>query len=380
MEKVYNTLRGFFPKNHFIHSYRKDQPLRRVGIEKRLLLNPREPALVTALQEMSELILYAKHRQPTIYSELLRQVSVPVNLQATLYEAFIASRFERAGVTYRGGCVFEGKPRDGFFVLGGKEMVVECKAQFAPKRDEFDVLRRAMDEMLAQLYQCGIEGGFGFVLRIQRPALPSAIQEVRSLVSRALLKYAEQDYQFPNGEVTRLTTAELEVMPLGQLDPGEHTSESEFILRMEVNPDGLLPGSSPSAPVDVRVDFFYTQADMMAKLERTIKAARKQHRLTSDQRLIICVDSQELPDFNFGLFQNSSALSEEHVKARINQWAEDSVVVVTRREYKKDSVQLTPTAFGNQDYELLSPVFNRAFSATRKGPFRMTRSGLLLPR
>lgn len=367
VNRVYSVLDSFFPSSFFDYTFGKDEALRKIGLIKRLLLNPKNPALVIALKEVSDILCYAEKSQPTLWENLKKQKDNPDQFQATLYEAFIASRFERLGHTYRTDEAPEGKPIDGRVNLGNRLCRIECKMQFAPKRDEFDVLRRSVDELLMAVGESGVGGGFGIVLRIHRPATPRCIESVRVIVRKIFAKYEINGYQFTDREVLESPGAEIEVLPLGAIDSGERSTDSVFVARLEANPQGFTSADIKSAPIELQSLFFYSKKDVMAKLQDVIKKARKQHRKRGLDKLIICIDSQELPDFQLGMFQGINMLEDSLIRADVLNLIGDSALIITRRIYHEAGVDLKTYLFAKEEDRWLDAYIYPAF---RSEPIR----------
>lgn len=341
VEGNHQTLRQFFPAAYFIHSFGTDQSLQSIGIVKRLLMSPLNRISFVALDEICALLTYAITKQPALAKNLRLQAKAANarQFQASLYEAFIARQCSGLGLDYACDVKVAGKRRDGTFAYKGGEWIVECKQQFAPRVDEFDIMRRAVDQVLLQLRRIGVEGGGGLVIRVKRPAQESAVMAVHRLFSEVIAVFSKPMTTDATAPSFIDASARIDFLPLGFLDPGARTTDEEFIARIEINPEGQTPSISATAPISIGIDFGYTREKVLQKLEGIILDAQEQHKDRGNRRLMICVDSQELPDLEFGLLQGSDMLAEEASQRRVKAAVNDAMVVITQRRYTEKSAK-----------------------------------------
>ncbi|MEZ4808351.1 MAG: hypothetical protein R2815_12885 [Flavobacteriales bacterium] len=333
VNSIHTILKGFYPNGRIIHKFGQDQSLADVGIVKRLLMRPLHRVSVFALSEIANLITFCKLEQTSLYENLQHQIRNPRQFQASLFEAFIARQLKTIGLDYVCEAVVNGKPRDGYFPYLNEKWVVECKQQFAPAVDEFDIMRRVIDQVIMQLNRHKIVGGGGLVFRLARPANAKAISSATRLLNEVFLKISDGDVPVDRASQWSESQMTIEVLPLGVLDPGYRTTDTELVARIEINPANQSAAIALTVPISIQFDFGYSRETVIKKLRTIIQDAREQHRDLGTEKLLICIDSQELPDLQLGLLQGSNLLDDEVVRQRVSSVVEDAVVFVIQRQY-----------------------------------------------
>ena len=363
VELVERVLAQSFPSSFFDHTYGRDQTAWDINIVSRLLITPKSKMALRALVEICQLLEYAKVRQPALHEALQQQMFSPVQFQASLYEAYIAVRLERSGLAYQCGTKENGKPLDGFFSFGTTMCRVECKQPFTPNANESDVMRRVIDKTILELGRVGVGRGFGFALRLNRPVAPTVVHEASELVKRAIQLLSEGGQKLPPDLVVKAKGCSIDLLPVGVIDPGKTSSDSELVARIEVNAEHDTPDTTATASVHISWGFSYLDSEVVDRLRDMIQRARKQHKGRASDKLIVCVDSQELNDFRFGLLQANETLERASTQQRIRSVLSDTIVLVTRRLYSGQRMVHKGYVFNKDNDQALGDHLRKVFTA-----------------
>lgn len=359
---IEECLRSSFPKSFFVHEFGLDGAAWDVNPILRMLLQPKKSGMVKALLETCHLIRYAQEKQPLLHHELLQQLSNPVKFQATLYEAYIAFRLTGPRLNYKCDSYAEGVPLDGTFEFDQRTYRVECKQPFSPKSEELDVLRRVVNKVSDELGRVGVYGGYGLAVRLTRPAKTTALAEADDLIRSAIQNLSRHkqnqasEIKSPSGALT------IDLLPLGTLDPGKTSSDTELVARIEINPEGHTAADTSMAFAHFSWSFTYSQDAIVNRLRDIIQRARKQHHQRDSETLLICVDSPELDDFRLGLFQANDGLAETETRNRIHSVLNNCIVLVTRRIYTGRKVIHRAYIFNNPEDQRLAEHIKGIFA------------------
>jgi hypothetical protein len=362
---IENTLRNTFPDTFYIHKYGNDGVVRDVNPIKRYLISPDKIGVTQALYELCLLIEYTRDRQPALFNEVKSNMYDAVKFQAILYEAFIAQRLELFNVNYKCDMRIHGRPLDGSFLRDGQQYRVECKQPFAPNSDELETLRRVVERVHLVIHRVDVRCGFGITLRLKRPAQPSILTEANGLITNAIHKLAVERVKTASVLTSPSGKFAIDLLPLGALDPGTRSTENELVARVEVDPEQRTSTGGVGYAL-YKFSFSYKQSQIIDRLRNIVKAARKQHHDRTHEKLIICVDSQELDDFRLGMFQATNFLEDPITIRRIQSVLNKCIVLVTRRIYNPSGATLKSYVFNEPEDQAMADFLKSAFTAQRR--------------
>jgi len=123
------------------------------------------------------------------------------------------------------------------------------------------------------------------------------------------------------------------MIPFGCLDPGDGTDQTTLVVTYVVGP--MNSGDSTgSCSVKISLDMSYTNEAVFEKIKGSVQAARRQHK-RKGMRVIVFMDSQELPDLQVGILQFNEMLNNGDTRKRILNFLKNDILIVTRRLYSQ---------------------------------------------
>lgn len=365
IDRIRTVLSDTFKPTFFEHQFGQDGEVWDLHIVKRLLIGWNSPPCVSALYEVCDLLEFVKQYSPKLDATLKEQVGNPNNYWSTLSEAFVARAILRSGINFTADHVVNGTPLDGYMSFNNEPFNVECKKPFAPRQEEFDVMRRVLDTLVVDSLKRSFVGGYTIEVRIGRPFNGAALTSLKTLLKGAYLDFRDQGLQFNQTHVSQSENVRLRIIPYTVLLEGFETDESFMYVQMDIGKVEAI-GDQVYANMNLRTSITYSQQEVMDKLIKTIKSAVKQKVKHGSDRSVIFIDSQELPDFQFGLLYQNEMLKDQDVKTAIHKARKDNIVIIAKRTYtdKGAVVQYHPF-YSAKDQNLINQL-RRGFGHNAK--------------
>ncbi|KAA0990039.1 hypothetical protein [Dyadobacter aurulentus] len=334
--RVYTTLKLYFGEEYFVISEREDKSIDKHFWIVDLLANKNSFECIAALDKIAKLTDYL-HTLPRHvvkeFEHLRGGYNDPKrvhaeNLRNFFYEIYIIRLLEQKRIPVEKKPEGNGKPLDGVCYLAGKKFIIECTKPAIPKRIEFDVLKRVATD---------------FILLIEKAVKLPPIIVVIDFKGRITPAYRSHFSTYLIHLRKHLNTAQTSESMNFEVDSEyglvrtEHFSDELLDQLKNEGHDiifysnGLVGQSVPNSGINFK--FPIEEHEILKHLEAVLKQKKIQHIDSEDSEKIIFIDSESLPEFNFGLFHQPSMLNLDEVMRLYEKLRMDCLVCITIRTY-----------------------------------------------
>ncbi|MHA4737766.1 hypothetical protein [Dyadobacter sp. MSC1_007] len=334
--RVYTALKLYFGEEYFVISEREDKSIEKHFWIVELLANKNSFECIVALDKIVKLTVYLHTLPRHVVKEFehlrgdyndARKVHAE-NLRNFFYEIYITRLLEQKRILVEKKPEDNGKPLDGVCYLDGKKFIIECTKPAIPKRIEFDVLKRVATE---------------FILLTEKTIKLPPIIVVIDFKGRVTPAYKSHFSAYLIQLRKHLNTAHPGELLNFQVDNEygsmrtEHFSDERLDKLMNEShgiifySNGLVDQPAPNSGINYK--FSIEEHEILKHLEAVLKQKKTQHIDSEYAEKIIFIDSETLPEFNFGLFHEPTMFNLDKVTRLYEKLRMDCLVCITIRDY-----------------------------------------------
>jgi hypothetical protein len=335
---IYETLISFLGRNYFEVAPNSDKPIEKISWIFSLLVNNNHIGCIGALYEFAKLINYAKTLDTSIKKELEDIKESPEQLRTFLFELFIYNILDENKIENKKKTLVNKQIIEGTCIISDTEYLFECRKVFMPKIQELDIMRRLMSDF--RKYGNEMHSGFGMICTInfKRPISGKHRSHFESRIKKYFewfnkfkclnkIDYFIED-EFGEFKATNYDEATLiETRELKKYD----------IIFYITPPKVIIPNQPNRYEAKVISNFHVFHSKIYKKLENVLKEKKDQHKNSPFQNKIFFIDSETLPEFHMGLFQNESMFQIDKVKDIYDKLNMKEVICLIRRIYTEEN-------------------------------------------
>ncbi|MBO3270458.1 hypothetical protein [Hymenobacter defluvii] len=340
---IYNELKNGFGEKFFRLKIGIDTPLDKTIWINQLLANKNHLGSIGALYHIALLIQYANTLEANIINDIKRLKNNPRNLRTFFYELFIFNILDRSNIPNQKKIVIGDQEIEGICTINGKQFLFECRKVFMPRIEDLDIKKRLME--VFYLKSKTMNKGIGIIcgIRMTRPIISSYRQSFEEKISTFFENFNKSDGFNKINYVIEDETGLFNAINYDEASLIEAKGLKKYDVLFYLSPTGNK-GNMVHLVGGTQGVFEVTQTALYKKLENILKEKKKQHKNSIYKHKIIFIDTEIFPGLELDLFQTETSFDEEMLKNVYNKVCRDTILIITRRIYQKETPEIKVAA------------------------------------
>jgi len=347
---IYNTFTAFFGSKFFDVKPNSDKPIEKISWIFSLLSNFNKIGCIVALHEIARLIEYANTLEKPIQLELNNLKKNPQNLRTFFFELFVFKRFDDNQIPNKKKYLMGAQMIEGSCVIDNREYLFECRKIFMPKISELDIMRRLMIDFWKHATKTTKGIGMICTVSFKKPITGKHRSNFENRIKVFFEKLNNKTYVTNINYHITDDYGTFKVIDYNEASLFEIKEFKKYdILYYVIPPKIPVPNQPNKYNAKIICNFSTFQSKIYEKLENVLKEKKQQHKNSTLTNKILFIDSETLPEFHMGLFQNEAMFEKDKVAAIFKKLKINDIVCIIRRSYSKEKPEILLDAFSNEN-------------------------------
>ncbi len=312
-----------------------------------LLVNPKQPACIAALFETANILVYLQTLSKSTQRKFKTLFADPRQFRDLFFELYVFRLLDYNKISNQKKAIEDEKELDILCNIDETEFLCECRKIYVPDVNLLEIQKYFMEKLYLGLGKLnnviGMIGTIKFTNFNDRHAknkfdqrLTKFITEYNSQMFNKIDYYDKDE----NGEFSVISYS-LD----NSVEIDNNFSQYHIVFKI-IPPFYITPDIPNRYTVELKSNFRVPQYKVTKKFLSTIIDKQKQHAGSKYSHKIYFIDSEAIPDFSLPIFRMDSMFEEQKLQEFLNEFSENEIVCLIRREYMDTLPKVTIKAFG----------------------------------